>query len=135
MSKLVEELKSEHKMLISVLEKAREMGIASNEGKAGFFQAKNALLAHLKKEDEKLYPVLRKHAAHDAPLQRTLDLFASDMTSISASALQFFDTYSKESSGIEFAKDFGRLFSALSARIRKEEDIIYKKYDELETKT
>jgi len=60
-----------------------------------------------------------------------LDNFAKDMEVISEAAFEFFEKYSTGGSGIEFAKDFGRLFALLSQRISKEENIIYKKYEEL----
>ena len=78
-----------------------------------------------------MYPVLDNAAESDANLRRTLDTFAEDMNEISKAAYEFFDKYSTGGSGIEFAKDFGRLSATLSQRIRREERILYQTYDEL----
>ncbi len=131
MSKLVDELKREHSVIVETLNKVKSLSITSEEGQNTLLAAKSGLLAHLKKEDEQLYPVLNNAAESDAVLKRTLDTFAKDMDEISKVALEFFEKYSTGGSGIEFAKDFGRLYAALSQRISKEENIIYAKYDEL----
>ncbi len=131
MSQLVEELKNEHTVIAETLKKVKILGVTSEEGRKTLIAAKGGLLAHLKKEDEQLYPILNKAAESDPNLKRTLDWFAKDMNEISKAALDFIDKYSTASSGMEFAKDFGRLSATLSTRIRKEENLIYVKYDEL----
>lgn len=94
--------------------------------------AKAGLLAHLKKEDEQLYPKLHSAAKSDPALQRTLDIFASEMDVISKDALAFFKKYGSGGSGLDFSRDFGRLFAKLGQRIRAEETMLYKKFDELD---
>ena len=131
MSKLIEELKKEHIVITEVFNKIKELGITSKEGQNTLLAAKTGLLAHLKKEDAQLYPTLNKAAASDSNLKRTLDLFAKDMDVISKTALDFFKKYAKGGSGLEFAKDFGRLYATFTQRVRKEENTIYAKYDEL----
>ena len=125
MSNLVEELKSDHAVIAETLNKVKNLGITSEEGQNILLAAKNGLLAHLRKEDEQLYPVLNNAAESNAALKQTLDMFAKDMEVISKAALDFFDKYSTGGSGVEFAKDFGRLFATLSQRISKEENILY----------
>ena len=131
MSKLIEELEKEHSVIAEALNQVKSLGISSEEGQNTLLAAKGGLLAHIKKEDEQLYPVLNNAAESDDTLQRTLDTFAEDMNEISKAAFEFFDKYSTGGSGIEFAKDFGRLFATLSQRIGREERILYQKYDEL----
>ncbi len=131
MSKLIEELKKEHGVIASTLDKIRELKVTSKEGQKKLIDAKAGLLAHLEKEDKQLYPTLKSAAEKDANLKRMLDMFAQDMNGISQAALAFFENYTKGGSGIEFAKDFGRLFATLKQRISKEEGIIYKKFNEL----
>ncbi len=131
MSKLVDELRKEHSVIVETFNKVKILSIGSEEGQNTLLAAKNGLLAHLKKEDEQLYPFLKNAAENDAYLKRTLDWFARDTDEISKATIEFFDKYSKGSLGLEFAKDVGRLFATLSIRIRKEEDIIYAEYDKL----
>ena len=131
MSKLIDELKEEHTTITTTLNKVEKIGAFSKKGQDVLLSAKSALLSHLKKEDEQLYPVLHESAKKDTALKRTLDMFAKDMEEISKSVLEFFDKYSEGGSGMEFAKDYGRFFAALSSRIRREEDILYAKYNEI----
>ena len=132
MSELIDELKHEHAVIADTLNKVRDLGVGSKEDQEKLLAAKAGLLAHLKKEDERLYPVLIEEAKKDGSLQHTLDAFANDMQTISKGALEFFAKYAKGGSGMEFAKDFGRLFATISQRIRKEENIIYARYDALQ---
>jgi len=131
MSELVEELKMEHTFITENVRNIKNVGITSQEGQDILLSVKNALLAHLEKEDKLLYPVLRKEAENNETLKQTLELFASDMKDVSEAASAFFEKYSTGGSGMTFAKDFGRFVSALSQRIGREERIIYVRYDEL----
>ena len=60
MSRLVSQLKNDHKVLVEVLAKVKELGIGTKEGQGKLSAAKAGLLAHLKKEDAELYPVQKK---------------------------------------------------------------------------
>lgn len=131
MSQLIEELKKEHTLIVDILNEVAKLGITSNEGQRKLLDAKQGLLAHLKKEDDRLYPVLKSAAEKNPALKQTLDIFAKDMTGISKAAIDFFGKYSQGGSGLEFARDIGKLFTTLKSRIRKEEDILYKEYDRL----
>ncbi|MEE9430129.1 MAG: hemerythrin domain-containing protein [Melioribacteraceae bacterium] len=131
MPKLIKELKEEHLFLIETLNKAKNLVVTSDEGQSTLHDAKKAFLDHLKKEDEQLYPALKKVAKNNSELKQILETFITDMDIVSKSAIAFFDKYSEGGEGIEFAKDFGRLYITLSRRINKEESIIYEKYDEL----
>ncbi|MDH5681306.1 MAG: hemerythrin domain-containing protein [Spirochaetota bacterium] len=131
MSELVNELKKEHDILVTVLNEVKEIGISSQEGKDKLSAAKNGLLAHLKKEDEQLYPKLRVAATSNEQLQRTLDHFLREMEEISSFAIEFFGKYESGGEGVEFIRDFGKLIGGLRGRIRREENILYPEYDKL----
>ena len=131
MSNLIDELKGEHGAIVNMLNKVRELGIGSKEGQDRLMSAKASLLAHLAKEDQKLYPVLSEGAKKDQHLKGLMETFAMDMDEISKSALEFFNKYAFGGSGVEFAKEFGRLFVVLGSRIQKEESMLYKEYDKL----
>ena len=131
MSKLIEELKREHAVIVDGLTQLMNKAISSKEGQQLLLNVKQSLLAHLKKEDGQLYPVLNKAAEKDSALNQTLDYFAKDMTEISETALAFFDKYSRVGADMGFPADFGRLFAALKIRIHREVDVLYAKYERL----
>lgn len=131
MSMLVERLKKEHVAIVNVLNKIKELGVGSKEGRDVLRSARTALLAHLKIEDEQLYPPMKKEAETNGTLKSVLGVFARDMETISKEALSFIDKYAAGGSGLEFAKDFGRLYINLNQRIRKEESTLYPEYDKL----
>ncbi|MHC4182130.1 MAG: hemerythrin domain-containing protein [Planctomycetota bacterium] len=129
MSILTKELKKDHLEIVAALDEIKELGILSKEGQAKLLSAKERLLAHLKKEDEQLYPLLKKEAKNNKQLKSALDLCAIDMENVSRIVLEFFDKYSGEVSGEELQREFENLSVALGKRIRNEEDILYEEYD------
>ena len=131
MTNLIRELKAEHAAIIATLAKVSKYGVNTPEGKECLSAARYALLAHLRKEDETFYPPLRKIAETDRNLQGTLDYFAKDTAAITAAAVQFFDGYENGGAGITFATDFGTLITRLRMRIRREENTLFAKYEEL----
>ncbi len=131
MSLLIEELKKEHIKILASLNEANEIGILSREVQAKLLSAKAGLLAHLKKEDEQLYPVLRKEAENNEALKNTLDLFAMDMENVTKAAQEFFDKYYEGVLDKKFVGEFEGLFVALGARIKNEEDVLYEEYEKL----
>jgi iron-sulfur cluster repair protein YtfE (RIC family) len=129
MSVLIEELKKDHSEIVNLLKEVKELGILSKEGQAKLMSAKAHLLKHLNKEDEQLYPVLRKKAEHNEQLKSALDLCVIDMEDVSKVVQEFFDKYSRGVSGKELQKEFENLFVALDKRVRNEEDILYDEYE------
>jgi hemerythrin-like domain-containing protein len=131
MSALIDEFKGEHAEIIAMLKEVKELGILSKEGQARLISIKAHLLAHIKKEDEKLYPVLRKEAEDNEKLKNTLDLFSMDMEKVSSAVQEFFDKYSGGEIDENFSINFESLSVAISARIRNEEDALYEEYEEI----
>lgn len=131
MTKLIDELKKDHETITETLQKVKESGIGSTQAQSILMSAKGVLLEHLKKEDAELYPVLEKSAINDEKLRNDLDIFAQDMDKVSSAALEFFDKYTSGGDSIEFASDYGKLVATLVSRIRREESILYKRYNEL----
>ncbi len=131
MSALIEEFKGEHAKIIAMLKEVKELGILSKEGQDKLMSIKAHLLAHLKKEDEKLYPVLRKEAEDNERLKGTLDLFALDMENVSSVVQKFFDKYSEGEIDGNFSINFESLYAALSVRIKNEEDALYEGYEDI----
>ena len=131
MTALIEEFKREHSEIVAILNEVKELGIHSKEGQAKLMSAKESLLAHIKKEEEQFYPVLRKEAEINKELESILDLLAVSMMDASRVALEFFDKYSRGVSGKEFSKEFENLIIALDKRIRNEEDILFPVYEKI----
>ncbi len=131
MSVLIEELKKEHSEIAATLNEVKELGINSKEGQAKLMSAKVSLLAHIKKEEDQFYPVLRKEAESNKQLESILDSLAVGMMEVSRIALEFFDKYSRGVSGKEFPKEFESLLVALGKRIRNEEDILFPEYEKI----
>ncbi len=129
MSVLIEELKKDHCEIVDLLKEVKELGILSKEGQAKLLSAKALLLKHLNKEDEQLYPVLRKKAEHNEQLKDALDLCVIDMENVSSVVQEFFDKYSRGVSEKELQEEFENLFVALGKRVRNEEDILYDEYE------
>ena len=131
MSILIEELKREHLELFATLNKVKELGVLTSEGQEKLLSAKESLLAHLKKEDEQLYPTLKKEAEQNKDIKSTLDLFAMDMEIVSKTALEFFDKYADGVIDAKFEGEFEDLFVALGKRIKNEEEILYENYENI----
>ncbi len=134
MSVLIEEFKKEHSEIIAILNEVKKLGIHSEEGRSKLMSAKEYLLEHLRKENEQLYPVLRKKAEHNGILKDELDMFAMDPEYVSRVVLEFFDKYSGGTIDKDFQINFESLFAALNARIRNEEESLYQEYEEIEKK-
>ncbi len=131
MSALIEELKREHAKIIAMLNEIKEIGIHSRQGQAMLISAKECLLEHLKKEDEQLYPVLRKEAERNKNLKKEVAMFTMDPEYVSRVVSEFFDKYSGGEIDEDFSINFESLLAALNARIRNEEDALYEEYEEI----
>ncbi len=131
MSALIEEFKKEHSVIMAILNEVKKLGIHSEEGRSKLISAKGYLLEHLNKENEQLYPVLKKEAEHNKNLQNELDIFALEPEYLSRVVLEFFDDYSGGAIDKDFQINFESLYAALNARIRNEEESLYQEYEEI----
>ncbi len=132
MSALIDKLKKEHSEIVTALNEVKELGILSSKGLAKFLSVRAHLLAHLQKEDEQLYPVLRKEAENNKQLESTLNLCAMNMENVSRVMLEFFDKcFRGEIPAKERQKEFENISVVLSKRIRNEEDILYEVYEKM----
>jgi hypothetical protein len=134
MSKLITELKKDHADLAQLLNKVRDPQVTNEEAHKILLAAQHTLIAHLKKEDLQLYPVLHRAAESNTGLKRTVDFYAKDMAEITAKTVEFFAKYPRSEShiGLSFAKDFGNLFATISRRLRSEESTLYKEFEKLQ---
>ena len=130
MSQLIQNLKSEHHALVEILKRVQVIGPSQSESKQLLLEVKKSLLAHLKKEDQELYPKLKEAAKQNEEIDRKVNNFGKDMEEITKFTLQFFDKMeSNQYSPIEYAKDFGKLVTILSSRISREKNILYPLYE------
>jgi len=152
MSKLIEELKTEHAEIVDMLLRVKLLNISSEDGQQRLMLAKNSLLEHLRKEDAELYPPLNRAAKKDQQLKQYLDYSAKDMEDISEMAFQFYAKYSKERLTMaevskkkdtffakktvnrlqeEFLKDFENLYHVLLERLGKEEKVLFAAFEKV----
>ncbi|QWV95088.1 hemerythrin domain-containing protein [Geomonas oryzisoli] len=133
MARLIDELKKDHVAIEDMLNRVKDTSITNKEAHRLLLAAQSTLLAHLRKEDAQLYPVLNRAAQADQGLKRTVDFYAKDMEEISSNAVAFFKKYSADDApiDIEFAKALGRLFATISRRLRSEENTLYAAYEKL----
>ncbi len=130
MSALIDELKKDHSEIIDVLNEVKELDILSKEGQTRLMSVKARLLTHLQKEDEQLYPVLRKEAENNKQLELILELLAMDMENVTRVVREFFDKHFRgEIPDTELQKEFETLSVALDKMIRNENDILYDEYE------
>jgi hypothetical protein len=131
MSNLIEELKNEHKIILDILNQVKTLGISSKTGQEKLLSARNLLISHMKKEDEKYYPAFTRAAANNKDLKIMLVYFVKDMEVVSKKALDLFNKYSQGGDEAEFAGDFKLLYMTLKDRIRIEEETLFKKFNEI----
>lgn len=132
MNKLIQELKKEHITLIKMLEGFKKgQGIVGKEWKEKLFSAKELFSSHLKKEDERLYPMLLKASEDNELLMKTVYEFTYDMKRVSSLAYRFFDKYNEVSGGTDFIKDYAELEINLKNRIVQEENVLFKNFEKL----
>ena len=129
MTILIEELRRDHTEIIEALKKAKELGVDTREGQANLMSLKVALLTHLKKEDDHLYPLLRKEAEHNKLIKNALDLCKIDMENVSKIVLELFDRFSKGILRNDIQDEFEKVLDALDKRIKNEEEILYKEFE------
>jgi len=131
MSALIEEFKREHSEIVDALKEVKALGILTKEGQAKLMSVKPSLIEHLSKEDEKLYPVLRKEAEQNRKLKADLEVFAKDLESVSGFAFGFLDKYNKGLLRARLLRGFKTLNIVLLNRMRNEEKFLYDAYDKI----
>ena len=133
MELFTQNLNDDHRGLIIKLNKVKSLGRVSPEAKEILFSSKQILLSHLRKEDEHLYPVLKKAGEKNENIKKIVDSFSQEMETISKNAITFFNKYEKESQGADFSADLENLLATLRNRIHREENILYKMFNEVKS--
>ncbi len=139
MSLLIEEFKYSHFEISNIFMQVVKLGIMSEESRKKLFHIKATLLAHLKKEDEELYPILWKEAENNQDLKLKLESFAREMDSVTSTITAFFKKYFdgefeddfKNDLKNNFKNDFKKMFIILTKRINREESELFPEYIKL----
>lgn len=118
---LIDVLQNEHRTILSLLDDVASLGVGSVEGRKKLLKSKELILAHLHKEDEKLYPKLNKlEATHDVSIS-----FKNDMKEVSRYVLKLFCELEKGGDTEAVAIQFKDVRQRLRDRIAKEELALY----------
>lgn len=131
------DLKNDHKTIMQILDDIK--GFTQTKDIPGITgrmdQLKNGLLAHLKKEDDKIYADLL-NVAKERNIELvtiTINTFSTAMKGIAARVLKFFDKYSNKEEiarlTTEFYKDFQETYEDILKRVDREEKVLYPMYE------
>ena len=129
MTRLIEELKNEHKLILDILDQVKTLGVSSRSGREKLLSARDLLIAHMTKEDEMYYPELRRAAENNKELKIMLEYFVKDMEDVSSKAMHLFNKYSHGGDEEEFAGEIKLLYVTLRDRIQTEEHTLFNKFD------
>ncbi|MGL4370675.1 MAG: hemerythrin domain-containing protein [Spirochaetota bacterium] len=129
---LIETLKQEHCEILSLVNAFKKgQGFPSKKWREALFSAKKLFIEHLEKEDDILYPALRKTGISDKATSEMTEKFISEMKDISRTVISFLDRYAVEQSGPDFSRDYANIVSVLEKRISEEESVLFEKYRQL----
>lgn len=131
MNKLIRELKKEHEEIFELLEAFKKgRGVDGTGWKEKLFSAKALFLDHLKKEDEELYPKLLEKRTGDRTMENIVGRYIADMKKISAETVAFLDKYNTSGqSGSDFMQDYASMMVGLKARMREEEEKLFRELE------
>lgn len=135
MSGLVNDFKKEHEAILFNFREVKRLGVHTMEGRDKLMSARRELLEHLNKEDEYFYPGLKEAGQSDPELKEILKGLDREMKEITDYCTGFYEKYELNGGGIEFFRDFDKFQKVLENRIKKEEDLLYKMYDEATGRT
>src|SRR5215475_14428148 len=122
---LINTLKHDHEEIFRLLDECRALGVASEAGRRKLKQLRGVVVAHLAREDQKLYPAMQRHDA-----TRALgDMYAQEMRAMSSEIICFFDSLDSGRAGLEFARDIGRVIAHLRQRMTREEVRLYPAFE------
>jgi len=131
MSDFTKELRHENYLILQTLKQAKQLTMRTLRGRRVIFDMRNDLITHLKREDEKIHAALQGAVKTNSDLEQTLAMFKNDIENTTESVIEFFRKYATDDADKELSDDFDKLFTTISKRIEKEENIFYAEYDEI----
>jgi len=132
MSDFTEELRRENYEIIQVMATAKRLSMRTLQGRRALFDNMIMILTHMKKEDDKVLDTLKKSTSYHPSLKQSLEMFKTEIEVSSKKIKSFFKKHKANDSSIELCDDFDSLFSVLTRRIEKAENIFYAEFDEIE---
>ena len=132
MSELTKELRHENYLIIQILNNAKRLNMRTLIGRRALFDHKDEILAHFKKEDEKIHALLNNAVQSHPDLKQSMEMFKKDIQNTTKSMQAFFLKYDSTHSSKELCDHFDTLFKIIKHRIEKEENIFYAEFDEIE---
>lgn len=134
MTGFIEELHREHIELQGLLGVIRKNGLGSSEGSEALIRLIGKLRDHVQKEGDRLYPPLIEAARRTDViygLEGRVKEIAHEMDGLSGRLAYFVAEYGKNSENPENDQNFHRLADVLNARIRQEEETVFRFYEKL----
>ena len=132
MSDFTKELRQENYLILKTLKQAKQLTMRTLRGRKLLFDKRNDLISHLKREDEKIHSALQGAMQSHPDLEQTLAMFKEDIENTTKTVIAFFRKYNSDDADKELSDDFDKLFSTITKRIEKEENIFYAEFDEIE---
>jgi iron-sulfur cluster repair protein YtfE (RIC family) len=124
----LDQLEDEHRKILEILREVKTQGVHTMDGRNALTAAKDLMCMHFKKEDEILYPALKEAIKKNPEKQNIIETLIEDMKEVTDFCQSFFEKYAIGGGGIEFLRDFEKLYMMLESRLKKEETILYPNY-------
>ncbi len=132
MHDLLRKLRTEHTELQQALAGIRPRQFRTGEGHQRINRVRDLFRSHVREEENRLYPALRKAAREDRDLTGRLRRWGDDLKIVTSLAEDFFQKYEKgKPQLIEFATDHGAFLTILRIRLKREEETLFPLYDRL----
>jgi Hemerythrin HHE cation binding domain len=130
MTKLIQSLKNDHRVIITLLNKSNNRNLTINERSAFLLTVKCLLTEHFNKEHRELYPVLMNNSNED-DITETAGNFMNGLQSIGRIIDNFFIHNENNLDNLQTDSDFPKTLKLLESRIKKEEKELYPLYDSI----
>ncbi len=132
MSDFTDSLRRENYEIIKILTDARRLTMRTLQGRRTLFDKKNKILEHIKNEDDNIHETLKNSTSHHPSLKQSLEMFKNEVEGTSKIVKGFFIKHTQADGTKELTDDFNILYTMLTKRIEKEENIFYDAFDEIQ---
>jgi hypothetical protein len=132
---LIDRLKMEHQQIVAALKELKKMGMSGSKASIKIAAIKEGLQLHWEREDNELYPLLRKFAKSDKELKEKIEASIAERGVLRKQAMEFFARYAEGGNGVDFAVDSGKFVLALETRIHYTETVIYPEFTKRDNRT